>query len=171
MLSRMFDSPVSEHMQPTPAVVSPETTVGELATLFAEQGIGFAAVMDGERLVGVVSESDLILQEMESDDLHLPHAIPFLGDLVFIQGNRRFEERFRKSFGTTVDDLMDRDPVAVRPDDTLHAAARKIVEHDVSRLPVLDESGRLVGSVGRSEIVKALAEVEFRPDPSAPPLA
>src|SRR4051812_11996238 len=161
MLRRMLDSPVRDHMQPPPTVVSPDTTVRELADLFADQGLTFAAVVQGERLVGVVSESDLMLQEMEGDDLHPPHAIPFLGDLVFIQGKRDFEERFRKSFGTTVSDLMDDEPITIGPDDTLHAAARKIVEHDVNRLPVLDAQGKLLGSVGRSEIVKALAALEF----------
>ena len=148
-------------MQPPPAAVSPTTTVRDLAELFTEEGLTFAAVLEEGKLVGVVSESDLVLQEMEADDMHLPHAIPFLGDLVFYQGNRRFEERFRKSFGTTVADLMYTNPVTVKPDDTVHSAARKLVEHDVARLPVIDADGALVGSIGRSEIVRALALLEF----------
>jgi CBS domain-containing protein len=161
----MVEDPVKAVMQANPVTVPPDMRVRELAELFADQGLPFAPVIDGERLVGVVSEADLVLQEVAGDDLHVPYAVPFLGDLVFIEGRRRFEERYRKAFGATVSDLMTRDPVTIGPDATVHDAARLLAEHHVARLPVLDDDGRLLGTIGRSEVVRALARTQFDDEP------
>jgi CBS domain-containing protein len=157
----MIEAPVSEHMQRDPVTVPSSMLVADLAELFAAESLAFAPVVDDGRLVGVVSETDLVLQEAGADQLHVPHAVPFLGDLVYIEGRRRFEERFRRAFGTSVADLMDDEPVVVSPDATVHEAARLLVDRDVARLPVVDEGGTVIGTIGRSDVVRALAQSEF----------
>jgi CBS domain-containing protein len=156
----MIEAPVRDHMAAGSPSVAPETTVRDLVELFADRNLTFAPVIDANgQLVGVVSESDLVFQEVEGDDLHQPYSIPFLGDLIPLSRDHT-DAQFRREFGTTVSDLMSGEPVTVGADDTVHEAARLIAKHDVSRLPVIDD-GKVVGTIGRSEIIRALARLEF----------
>ena len=156
----MIEAPVRDHMAAGAPTVAPDTTVRDLVELFADRNLTFAPVVDGEgKLVGVVSESDLVFQEVEGDDIHQPYSIPFLGDLIPLSRDHT-NEQFRREFGTTVSDLMSGDPVTVGAGETVHEAARLIAKHDVARLPVLDD-GKVVGTIGRSEIIRALARLEF----------
>jgi CBS domain-containing protein len=152
---------VEDSMQREPVTVGPDLTVRGLAELFAEKNLAFAPVVRDGRLLGVVSDADLVLQEVADDEQPFPHAIPLLGDMLFIESRHRFEERFRKAFGTSVADLMDDDPPTVGPDATVHDAARLLVDRGVPRVVVVDESRRVLGTIGRSEIVRYLASVEF----------
>jgi len=160
MLSGVIDAPVSDHLQRDPVTVTPDLSVRELAERFANESIAWAPVLQGGRLVGVVSDKDLMLQEAGGDELHLPFAIPFIGDPIYVTG-RGFEASFRKAFGASVADLMTTDVVKITEDRTVHDAARLLVDRDVPRLPVVDAQGNLVGAIGRSEIVRALATLEF----------
>ena len=63
-------------------------------------------------MVGIVSESDLILSDEESD-LHLPHYLNIMGGIVFIGSMKGFEKRLNKAFATKVSELMTADPVVV----------------------------------------------------------
>jgi len=161
MLRAVIEAPVSDHLQRDPVTVSPDLSVRDLAERFANEAITWAPVLQGGKLVGVVSDKDLVLQEVGGDELHPPFAIPFLGDPIYVTGGRRFEAAFRKAFGSTVADLMTRDVVSIREDQTVHQAARLLVDKDVPRLPVVDRDGNLLGAIGRSEIVRALASLEF----------
>jgi predicted transcriptional regulator len=161
MLRAVIDAPVSDHMQRQPVTVTPDLSVRELAERFAAEAITWAPVVDAGTLVGVVSDKDLVLQEVGGDELHPPFAIPFLGDPIYLTGGRRFEAAFKKAFGSSVADLMTTDVIRIRDDKTVHEAARLLVDKDVPRLPVVDGHGALVGAIGRSEIVRALATLEF----------
>ena len=58
-------------------------------------------VVDDGKLVGMVGQSDLIFQEIE-DDVEMPHTLPILGGVIFLERMDHWRERFRKAFGTTV---------------------------------------------------------------------
>lgn len=68
---------------------------------------------------------------------------------------RQFEDDLRKTLGATVADVMNPDPVTIGADDTIEEAATLLHDHDISRLPVVDDSG-LVGIVARVDILRAL---------------
>jgi CBS domain-containing protein len=88
----------------------------------------------------------------------MPHTLPLLGGVIFLENMDEWDERFRKAFGTTARDLMAKEPVTVSPDDTLHEAAQRMVDHNVNRLPVVDSAGAVAGVISRADIVRALAE-------------
>jgi CBS domain-containing protein len=111
-------------------------------------------VNEAGRCVGIVTESDLVISE-EDADLHLPHYIALFGGVVFLEPLRRFENRLRKAFASTVDDMMTADPVTIASDATVEEAARVIAERKHNRLPVV-EHGRLVGVVTRVDVLDAL---------------
>src|SRR6478609_6354061 len=111
---------------------------------------------DGDRrVVGIVSESDLVLSD-EEEDLHLPHYLNIMGGVIFVGSMKGFEERLNKAFATNVRDLMTGDPVVVSTTDTAEAVAKKIADKHHNHLPVVDADGRLAGMVTRADALAAL---------------
>jgi CBS domain-containing protein len=117
---------------------------------------GVPVVDGGGKVVGIVTESDLVISEEEAD-IHLPHHIDLLGGVIFLESTKHFEERLRKALAATVADMMTADPVTVRPEDSVQHAARLIAERRHNRLPVTDADGRLLGVVTRLDALEALA--------------
>jgi CBS domain-containing protein len=144
-------------MDSSPASVRPDAPVEEVVALLREQGLPGVPVVDDEgRCVGIVTEADLVLPD-EEGDLHLPHYINLFGGTVFVEPLGRYEQRLRKAFASTAEDMMSRDPDTVGPDTTAKEAALLIHETGHNRLPVV-EDGRLVGVVTRLEVLGALAK-------------
>jgi CBS domain-containing protein len=138
--------------------VRPEDDARTAIDLLAKTDLGAIPVVDeGNKVVGIVSESDLIISEEESD-LHLPHYLNIMGGIVFVGSMKGFEEKLNKAFATNVRDLMTADPVAVAVDDGAEAVARKIAESHHNHLPVVDGEGRLAGMVTRADALAALVE-------------
>jgi CBS domain-containing protein len=124
--------------------------------LLAQTDLGAIPVVDTEdKVVGIVSESDLILSEEESD-LHLPHYLNIMGGIVFVGSMKGFEERLNKAFATNVRDLMTADPVVASVGDSAEAVAQKIADAHHNHLPVVDGDGRLAGMVTRADALAAL---------------
>lgn len=126
-----------------------------LRTLREHELPGVPVVDDAGRLVGIITEADLVLAGEEAD-LHLPHYFELFGGLVFLEPLRHFEERLRKAAAATAEDMMTPDPVTVGADTDVEEAARLIAERGHNRLPVV-EHGRLVGMVTRLDVLQALA--------------
>jgi CBS domain-containing protein len=128
----------------------------------------FPVLDSGDHLVGLVSEADLLLREVGQEAL--------AGYLV---GSGRRGER-AKATGVAAADLMSKPPVTIGPDDSVAGAARLMHDRRVKRLPVVDDTGRLVGIVSRvdvlsvfdrpdaeirDEVVKEIIEADFALDP------
>ena len=128
--------------------------------LLAEREIGALPVVNSEnRVIGIVSESDLVLSEEEAD-LHLPHFFELMGGIVFTERLSGFEKRLNKAFAANVRDLMTEDPVVVEAGDPVEKVARKIAESHHNHLPVVDGDGKLAGMVTRADALAALVEEE-----------
>jgi CBS domain-containing protein len=147
---------VREYMDPDPLTVSPDASVEEVARIIGERELHGLPVVDGDgRVVGIVTENDLVIGD-EQGDLHIPHYIELFGGLVFLEPFRRFEERLKKAVASTASDMMTPDPATVEADADVHEAARLIVETGHNRIPVV-EGDRLVGVISRADVVRALA--------------
>ena len=106
-------------------------------------------VDDFQRVIGVVSEADL-LRKIEYAGAEEPRLF---------DGRRRRGERIKAS-ARTVAELMSTPPVTVSAGTSLAAAARLMDSEAVKRLPVVDDLGRLIGIVSRGDLLKA----HLRPD-------
>lgn len=138
--------------------VAPEADVRNAIELLARTDKGAIPVVDeGRKVVGIVSESDLVLRDEEAD-LHLPHYLNIMGGIVFVGSMKGFEERLDKAFATKVSQLMTADPVVVHDYNSAENVARKIAEVHHNHLPVVDEDGRLAGMVTRADALAALVE-------------
>jgi CBS domain-containing protein len=140
--------------------VSPEDDARKAIDLLAKTDMGAIAVLDADgRVVGIVSESDLILSDEESD-LHLPHYLNIMGGIVFVGSMKGFEKRLDKAFATKVSELMTADPVVARTYEAADRVAKKIADTHHNHLPVVDDDGRLAGMVTRADALAALVDDE-----------
>jgi CBS domain-containing protein len=119
---------------------------------------GVPVVNEGGRCVGIITEADLVLTE-ENEDFHLPHYFQLMGGVVFLESVSHFEERARKAFAATAEDMMTADPVTIEASATIRQAAKVIARKKHNRLPVV-EHGRLVGVVTRVDVLDALMSGE-----------
>ncbi len=135
-----------------------DDTVEAAAKALSERRLGGAPVVDGDGfLLGLLEDDDLIVQDSR---LHFPTVISVLGGYLQLPSSvSRFESDLRKAVGATVADVMDAHPPTCTPDDTLETVATVMHERGVSRLPVVDGDGRVVGIVSRGDIVRAIVSI------------
>ncbi len=150
----MSEATARDIMTPDPVTTAPDTAVTDAARLMVDRGVSALPVMDGDRLVGIVTESDLIAQDAK---VHFPTYLDLLGGFVFAPGaTDRFEHDLRKAVGASVRDVMTSDPVTVAPDSAVADVATLMVEREVGFVPVVD-AGRLAGVVSKMDIVRHLS--------------
>jgi CBS domain-containing protein len=148
----------AEIMDPDVPTVTREEDAKKAIDLLAKTDLGAIPVVDSEnKVVGIVSESDLVLSDEESD-LHLPHYLNIMGGIVFIGSMKGFDKKLEKAFATNVRDLMTADPVVATSDEGAESVAKKIADKHHNHLPVVDGEGRLAGMVTRADALAALVD-------------
>ena len=140
---------VGEVMQADWPTLGPESTVEEAIRLFVEARISGAPVVEGERLLGIITEGDLIFQDA---DVKAPGFLDILGGMVPLGNTEEYRREALKSAGVTVGELMTTDPTTVAPEATLVEAATTMAEKRRKILPVV-EGERLVGIITRMDIL------------------
>lgn len=147
-------------MNPDGPTVGPDDDARKAIDLLSKTDLGAIPVLDEDRrVVGIVSESDLVLSEEESD-LHLPHYLNIMGGVVFVGSMKGFEDRLEKAFATRVAELMTADPVVAHDYEAADRTAKKIAESHHNHLPVVDADGHLAGMVTRADALAALVDDE-----------
>ncbi len=133
--------------------VRPATPFRELVRLLEQHRISALPVVDDTgRLVGIVSEADLLVKE------GYPHGAQDAGMVEAI----RYRGRLGKAAGASAAEVMAAPVITVVAGTPVADAARLMVRQGVKRLPVLDEQGGLAGIVTRTDLLK----VFLRPDPA-----
>lgn len=151
------DLTAADIMEPEVITVKADATVQELADLLAEKKIsGVPVVDDQNRVVGIVSEGDLVSLDA---DIHFPHYIELLGNIIYLESVKKYEERLRKAAATLVRDLMTTEVVTVQKDASLAEIATLMTDKQVNRVPVL-AGDVLVGIIARADVVRAIAASE-----------
>jgi CBS domain-containing protein len=146
------NTPVREIMTADVITLRPGDKVEDAMRLMVDHNVDAAPVVDEHgQLVGMLSNSDLIVQESE---LHFPTVLSFLSATIEI-GHKHFEDDLRKALGSKVSDVMSSKSVTISPDDTIERAATLMHEKDVSRVPVVSD-GKLAGIVSRNDVLRAI---------------
>ena len=117
---------IRDIMTSSPTKVETSTTVAEAAKIMASEDIGPLPVVDGGRLVGIVTDRDLVVRVLAED---------------------------RDPKSTNVGDVASSELVTVAPDTALDEALRKMASAQVRRLPVV-EGGRVVGIVAQADVAR-----------------
>ena len=134
---------VAELMTHDVVTVAPDTTFRDAVRLLEDRRVDTLPVVErGDRVVGVLTASDLLLKEELSEG---PRGVPGLPW-------QRRRDRARGA-GTTVRECMSTDLVTIAPDATFCAAARLMHRHHVGGLPVVDDARHLLGIVTRSDLL------------------
>lgn len=126
--------------------ISGDTPLKEAAVVMGRNRISGLPVMDGDELVGIITESDFVSRLAEDGG----------GLLDALLGRKQAD------IGGSVAEAMTREPLTIGPDESVSAAARVMSEHRVKRLPVVDGSGRLVGLVSRADLMSVFARPDDR---------
>ena len=135
--------------------VNPHTSIRELAALLLQQKVSGAPVVDeAGKLLGVVTESDLIFQNKK---VHLPTAVAILDAFVFLESPGKMEQELKKMAGAKVGDICSQQLITVGPETELEEIATLMAEKKVHTLPVLD-GDQLVGIIGKSDIIRTIAQ-------------
>jgi CBS domain-containing protein len=117
---------IREAMTASPTTVEPGTSAREAAELMKSKDVGSLPVVDSDRLVGVITDRDLALR-------------------VVGEG---------KSADTPVGELASKDVVTIDPQQDVGEAARLMAEHQLRRLPVCEEDGKLVGILAQADVAQ-----------------
>jgi CBS domain-containing protein len=138
---------LGELMTPDPIAVGPETPLKDVAAILLEHRISGVPVI-GERLevLGVVSEADIVAKEVGPDprDRRL---------IAWLLGGRHVDQQ--KVEARTAAEAMGSPAITVGAHETVTEAARLMTSIGIKRLPVVDDEGKLIGIVTRTDLVRA----------------
>jgi acetoin utilization protein AcuB len=131
---------VSEYMTRKVVTAAPDDGIREAFFRMREARIRHMPVLDGARLVGMISDRDLRRPDWVDEAPDLSHDYQLDDNL-------------------SVGDLMSRNPIFVHTYEPLATACEQIVKHGFGALPVLDKGNHLVGIVSKADLVRAFAEL------------
>ena len=135
--------------------VTPDTSIEELSTLLVSNEISGAPVVNADgAIVGMVTENDLISRNKR---LHIPTVVSFLDAVIYLESSKKFAEDVKRLTATKVVDICAKNVVTITEDTTLTDIATIMSEKKVHLLPVIT-SGKVVGIVGKRDVVKAVAQ-------------
>jgi CBS domain-containing protein len=122
---------VREAMTSNPCSIDADKSVAYAAKMMRDEDVGLAPIVEGDRLVGVLTDRDIAVR-------------------VVAEG--------RDSEQTKVTEVASHDVVTLDPQQDLDEALRLMARHQVRRLPVVEEDGRLVGVVAQADVAKEADE-------------
>lgn len=129
---------VQEWMTADPVTVTPQTSVLNARRILRAQGVRHLPVVDGDRVVGMLSDGDLLLRDSQVTQALSALQSDLLGG------------RYRR-----VESIMVTSVRVTQPDDTVRAAAETMQRWKINSLPVI-EDGRLIGIITTTDCLRAL---------------
>ena len=134
--------------------VTPDSSIKDLALLLITKNISGVPVLDQDNsLIGIVTESDLIFQNKK---LQVPPVITILDSFLFLDNPEKMEKELKKIAGATVRDIFSENVTTITPDTPLDEIATIMTNKKIHTLPVVSESGEMVGIVGKKDIIRTV---------------
>jgi CBS domain-containing protein len=118
---------VRDAMTSNPCSIDAEKPVAYAAKMMKDEDVGLAPIVEGDRLVGTVTDRDIVTR-------------------VIAEG--------RDPGSTSVREIATTSLVTIDPQQGLDEALRLMAQHQVRRLPVVEEDGRLVGVVAQADVAE-----------------
>jgi CBS domain-containing protein len=122
---------IREAMTSNPCSIDATQTVAYAARMLRDEDVGVAPIVEGDKLVGVLTDRDIAVR-------------------VVAEG--------RDPQTTTVAEVASKDVVTIDPQQDLDEALRLMAKHQVRRLPVVEEDGRLVGVLAQADVAREADE-------------
>jgi CBS domain-containing protein len=118
---------IREVMTSKPCSIDADKPVAYAAKMMRDEGVGLAPIVEGDKLVGTLTDRDIAIR-------------------VVAEG--------RDPGSTKVRDVASKQVVTVDPQQDLDEALRLMAQHQVRRLPVVEEDGRLVGVLAQADVAR-----------------
>jgi CBS domain-containing protein len=118
---------IRDAMTSNPCSIDATQSVAYAARMMRDEDVGVAPIVEGDKLVGVLTDRDVAVR-------------------VVAEG--------RDPESTTVAEVASKDVVTVDPQQDLDEALRLMAKHQVRRLPVVEEDGRLVGVLAQADVAR-----------------
>ena len=135
--------------------ITDESSIKELARILSIHQIsGVPVINDKGKLVGVVTESDLIYQTKK---VHIPTVITILDSVFYLENPDKMGDEMKKMAGTKVKDILTSKPVTVTEETPLDEIATIMAEKNMHTLPVVNQD-TLVGVIGKKDIIRTLID-------------
>lgn len=135
--------------------VHQDTEIKTLAKMFVEHNFNALPVVDDDgALVGLVTQTDLVEQDKP---LHIPTVISIFDWVIYLESPNRFEDEVRKVTARRVGEICSPNVMTCSPDDPVSKIASLMVDNKVHLVPVV-EDGRMVGVVGRLDIIRSMGD-------------
>lgn len=122
-----MDKSIKDMMTSNPCSIDADKPVSYAAKMMRDEDVGLAPIVEGDRLVGTLTDRDIATR-------------------VVAEG--------RDPESTTVREVASRDVVTVNPEQGLDEALRLMAEHQVRRLPVVEQNGRLLGVLAQADVAE-----------------
>ncbi len=132
--------------------VNPQMSVKELADFFLQHKISGAPVMADSRLVGMVTEEDVIFHDKQ---VHLPTVVAIFDAVIYLDSPRNFEQEMGKVLGKKVESIMNTQVATVSEDTPVSEIATMMVKDNHYLIPVMS-GDELLGIIGKADILKAI---------------
>jgi CBS domain-containing protein len=118
---------IKESMSSNPRTVDADKSVADAAKMMKDEDVGLAPIVEGDKLVGTVTDRDIATRVVAAG---------------------------KDPESTKVKEIATKDVVTVDPDQDLEEAVRLMAQHQVRRLPVVEEGGRLVGVLAQADVAQ-----------------
>jgi CBS domain-containing protein len=129
--------------------ISPSTPLSQVVELLIEKQLKATPVVEGGKIVGIITGGDLLARAGMGLRLSLQRALP--ADIFSDQIQRLAEE------GKTAKDIMTSPVVTIGEEERVTRAAALMTEKNIKRLPVVNKQGELVGNVSRLDVLALVA--------------
>ncbi len=140
--------------------LGPDDTAMTAAKKFLKNNINSAPVVDNKKVIGFVSERDLvkliseILETPIETIRHLPQVFsPHIGKEM-----DKLRKDFERAQRVKIKEIMTKKPITISPETSIEKIAEIICEKAVNHMPVVDENEKLIGMVAREDVIRAIAQ-------------
>lgn len=131
-------------------------TIKSIAKILIHEKIGGLPVVDKDnRVVGIISETDIIKKEKH---VAAPEFITFLQGVIYLEDFKKMEKDIHDIAAVQVKDLMSKEVIKVYEDDTFDDVANIMIKKSVNRVPVVDKDNKIKGIICRYDIIKSMYE-------------
>ena len=157
-------------MEPDVKTVSPDDDVAEVFNRFVRYEFSGFPVVDDERVVGVITESDLVdLFEPEDETLWIPIGFPPFVDTLSYRVKRPWADLdlgvdLIRNADRPISEVMSVDVATVTPDESVDVVLDLLVgdDPDINRVPVVDDDVRIVGVIARQDVIRAFRDKRLK---------
>jgi CBS domain-containing protein len=144
----------SDIMRKGVVFVNEDDSIEDVLKILMKNNVsGVPVINKDKKVLGVVTEQDLITKEK---GLNIPSYIEFVASILFIDGNLKYNTDHEKIITLTAKEIMSAPAYTVYLDASIEEIASVMVNRRINRVPVIDKDRKLIGIIGRSDLLPIL---------------